>query len=111
MLSTTCIICRVLLCLAEVGVSLVDVGCWFGDGCSVNGVRPDEKETGNNVWAELRKRGAIHCLKWWGACHRLNLCLKDQWVQDDTKELLIECDKFFRSVSQCLDMSSGMQDD
>ena len=65
---------------ALVNSEMKDLGAWVADGCSVNGVRPRQDELGENVFAKLQaEMGGEVLMRYWAACHRLDLVLKDMW--------------------------------
>ena len=90
--------------------AVASVGCFVADGFSVNGVQSNQLPTGDNVWGLLHSNNQL-CLRWWAACHRENLALKDLWHDAQLSEFLGEVDAFLNSVAKCLDMSSPMQDE
>ena len=96
--------------MREVRSSVSCVGCFLADGCNVNGVQPRQLPTGDNVWALLRSNNKF-CLRWWAACHRENLALKDLWEDEELSEFLGEVDAFLNSVAKCLQMSPPLQDE
>jgi hypothetical protein len=94
----------------DAGTEPKDLGCYFGDGCKVNGVQKNQLPTGENVWAKLRAPAPL-ILRRWGVRHRLNLCLEAQWENAAVSPWLTQLDAFFSSVARCLDMSSVICDE
>ena len=95
--------------MESVGVKSHQVSCLVADGCSVNGVKPDQEPTGDNIWAKLCSAN-LECLRWWAACHRKNLALRDVWDNAELSPFLTEMDAFLRSVTRTLDMSKLLRD-